>query len=198
MAGVCEGDQYFPPGLIQLKQDDSFVDAGAFTGDTLSDILRRTGGKFDSIHCFELDALNFKTLQKTAAGVPGAERIFLHHAGLWDEPMEISYSVGQNQSSIGAGTAVGHVVRLDDVIGDQRVTFLKMDIEGAELKALEGGRKTILANKPALAICVYHHFKDLWEIPLFIKSLVPEYRIYLRHHTKLEYETVCYAIPPAA
>lgn len=130
------------------------------------------------------------------SALPGAEKIFLHPEGLWNEPLDISYSVELSQSTIGAGDAQGHVARLDDLIGDARVTFLKMDIEGAELKALEGARGTILANRPKLAICVYHHFKDLWEIPLFIKSLVPEYRIFLRHHTKLEYETVCYALPP--
>jgi FkbM family methyltransferase len=197
MARVYEGNQYFPPDLIHLTKDESFVEAGAYTGDTICDFLKRTGGTFASIHCFELDAVNFKMLQQTAASLPTPERIILHPEGLWDEPLEISYSVEKSQSTIGAGAARGHVVRLDDAIGEARVTFLKMDIEGAELKALDGARKTILANKPTLAICVYHHFKDLWEIPLFIKSLVPEYRIYLRHHTKLEYETVCYALPKA-
>lgn len=196
MAEVCEGDQYFPADLIRLKPDESFVDAGAFTGDTVCDFIRRTGGSFDSMHCFELNAANFEGLQSTVSTLPGAEKIFLHPEGLWNEPLDISYSVELSQSTIGAGDAQGHVARLDDLIGDARVTFLKMDIEGAELKALEGARGTILANKPKLAICVYHHFKDLWEIPLFIKSLVPEYRIFLRHHTKLEYETVCYALPP--
>jgi FkbM family methyltransferase len=149
------------------------------------------------IHCFELDAANFQGLQSTVSSLPGADKIFLHPEGLWNEPLTISYSVEKSQSTIGAGDARGQVVRLDDAVGNTRVTFLKMDIEGAELKALEGARETILANKPKLAICVYHHFKDLWEIPLFIKSLVPEYRIFFRHHTKLEYETVCYALPPA-
>jgi FkbM family methyltransferase len=197
MRTVCERDQYFPPGVMPLSEHESFVDAGAYTGDTVSDFLRRTGGRFDAIHAFELDAVNFRGLQATAAAAPGAERIFLHPEGIYDAPAEITYSVGKSQSTIGAGTAQGRVVRLDDAIGGTRVTFLKMDIEGAEPKALEGARATILANKPKLAICTYHHIKDLWEIPLYVTSLVPEYRIYLRHHTKLEYETVCYAIPPA-
>ena len=196
MAGVCEGNQYFPPDIIRLKPDESFVDAGAFTGDTVADFLGRTGGSFGSIHCFELNAANFETLQSAVEVLPGAQKIFLHPEGLWSEPLDITYSVELSQSAIGAGEARGKVARLDDLIGNARVTFLKMDIEGAELQALEGAKKTILANKPKLAICVYHHFKDLWEIPLFIKNLVPEYRIYLRHHTKLEYETVCYALPP--
>jgi FkbM family methyltransferase len=196
MATVCEGNQYFPPDLIHLTAEESFVEAGAYTGDTVSDFLKRTGGAFDSIHCFELDAVNFKALQETVAPQPRADKIFLYPEGLWNEPKEISYSVEKSQSTIGAGEARGRVVRLDDAIGDARVTFLKMDIEGAELKALEGARNTIVTHRPKLAICVYHHIKDLWEIPLYLKSLIPEYRIFLRHHTKLEYETVCYAIPP--
>ena len=197
MSYVCEGDQYFPPDLINLGSNESFVDAGAFTGDTVSDFLNRTGNKFNSIHAFELDSSNFKALQKTASDASTSGKIFLYPDGLWNEPKEITYSVEKTQSTIGAGSQKGRVVRLDDAIGDARVTFLKMDIEGAEPQALEGSRQTILRNKPTLAICVYHHFKDLWEIPLYIKSLVPEYRIYLRHHTNLEYETVCYALPPA-
>lgn len=197
MARICEGDQYFPADLIRLQPDEAFVEAGAYIGDTVSDFLKHAGGSFGSIHCFELDATNFKALQATVSELPGAEKIFLHPVGLWNEPLDITYSVEKSQSTIGAGEAQGSVVRLDDVIGDAQVTFLKMDIEGAEPNALEGSRKTIVANKPKLAICVYHHIKDLWQIPLYMKSLVPEYRIYLRHHTKLEYETVCYALPPA-
>lgn len=196
MAQVCEGAQYFPPDLIHLKSDEVFVEAGAYTGDTLADFVKRSDGRFDSIHCFELDAKNFKALRVTASSFQSAEKIILYPVGLWNEPMEITYSVEKSQSTIGAGDAKGRVVRLDDAIDNARVTFLKMDIEGAEPKALKGACNTILAQKPKLAICVYHHLKDLWEIPLYIKSLVPEYRIYLRHHTKLEYETVCYALPP--
>ena len=197
MAHICEGDQYFPPDLIKLRDDEVFVDAGAYTGDTLMDFVARSAGNFDCVHCFELDARNFKVLEKTAASQATVGRICLHPEGLWDENLEITYSLQNSDSTIGAGEEKGRVVRLDDAIGDARVTFLKMDIEGAEMKALEGARQTIMRNKPKLAICVYHHFKDLWEIPLYIKSLVPECRMYLRHHTTLDYETVCYALPPA-
>ena len=130
MAGVCEGNQYFPPDLIRLKPDESFVDAGAFTGDTVGDFHGRTGGSFDSIHCFELNAANFLGLQSTVSSLPGAGKIFLHPEGLWNEPLDISYSVELSQSTIGAGDALGHVARLDDLIGNARVTLLKMDITG--------------------------------------------------------------------
>lgn len=69
-----------------------------------------------------------------------------------------------------------------------------MDIEGAELKALEGYQNILKAHKPKLAISIYHNFNDLWEIPLYIKKIVPEYKIYIRHHTNDFYETMCYAV----
>ena len=68
-----------------------------------------------------------------------------------------------------------------------------MDIEGAEQNALEGAKDIILRNKPKLAICLYHKPEDLWEIPLYIHSLVPEYKIYIRHHSHTNEETVMYA-----
>lgn len=76
----------------------------------------------------------------------------------------------------------------------ERVTMIKMDVEGAELESLKGARETILRNKPKLAICIYHEPKDLTEIPLYIKSLVPEYKLFVRHHSNYFGETVLYAI----
>lgn len=196
MSNVCDPDQYFPPDIIRLHPCESFVDAGAFTGDTLADFVRRTGGSFASIHGFEMDPDNFQHLQQSISETKNSGRIFLSSSGLWSSCAEVAFRRGACQSEIGPGESLARVVALDDVLNGERVTFLKMDIEGAELAALQGARKTILANKPKLAICVYHHFKDLWEIPLYLKSLVPEYRIFLRHHSRLEYETVCYAVPP--
>lgn len=68
-----------------------------------------------------------------------------------------------------------------------------MDIEGAELEALEGCRNIIAHDKPKLAICLYHKAEHLWEIPFYIHQLVPEYKFYIRHHSKDFCETVLYA-----
>jgi hypothetical protein len=85
---------------------------------------------------------------------------------------------------------------IDDVVSDDAVTLIKMDVEGAELEALRGAEKTILKNKPRLAVCVYHKPQDILTIPLYMQSLAPEYRFYLRHHDfdHRFCETVLYAV----
>ena len=82
---------------------------------------------------------------------------------------------------------------LDHLLGDKKVTFIKMDIEGAEQPALAGARGIIRTQRPRLAICTYHNLEDMLGIPLVIHELCPGYRIYLRHHTNTRYGTICYA-----
>jgi hypothetical protein len=79
-------------------------------------------------------------------------------------------------------------------MGGGGVTFIKMDIEGSELNALKGAEQTIRKYKPKLAICVYHRAKDLITIPQYIKTLVPEYKLYFRAHKYGTYDFVLYAV----
>jgi hypothetical protein len=93
----------------------------------------------------------------------------------------------------GNGDVVCEVKALDSVdIEVHGKLCIKMDIEGYELKALEGARETIMKYKPNLAICVYHKPNDIWEIPKYIKSINPEYSCILRCGTHM----VCYASIP--
>ncbi len=85
------------------------------------------------------------------------------------------------------------VMRLDDL--SPAPTFVKMDIEGAEMEALEGGRQLLLHGETAWAVALYHRQEDFWRIPLFIHECNPELRLYLRHYAEDWAETVCYAIP---
>lgn len=195
MAEVSDPDQYFPADVIELGDDESFVDAGAYNGDTLREFVERTRGKFRRIDCFELDEANFAALRECADALSVEGSIFVHNLGLWDREAEVAYETDTLQSSVGQGGEVGHVVALDAAMPGERVTFIKMDIEGAELRALRGAAEIIRAQRPRLAVCVYHHISHLWEVPGLIHELAPEHRIYLRHHTNVDYETVCYAVP---
>ncbi len=86
------------------------------------------------------------------------------------------------------------VTTIDETVKDEKITFIKMDIEGSELKALAGARDTIKRCRPRLAICVYHKSDDLMTIPQYIQNLVPDYKLYLRNYRADGTETVLYAL----
>jgi hypothetical protein len=85
-------------------------------------------------------------------------------------------------------------ITLDDLLRDCRATYIKMDVEGAELEALRGGEVVIRRDLPILAVSAYHRPDDLWRIPLLMRALSPEYELFLRPHYEFT-DLVCYAVP---
>jgi hypothetical protein len=73
--------------------------------------------------------------------------------------------------------------------------MIKMDIEGSELDALRGAELTVRKHQPLLAVCVYHRPDHLWNIPLCMKSMAPDSKIYLRSYAVDGWESVSYAVP---
>jgi FkbM family methyltransferase len=142
-------------------------------------------------------AKNYLKCQREYSSLPHAE---LFNAAVGEHAGRLRFYFDADDPASSRLTAGGNidadVVALDEALKGRRVTFIKMDIEGAELAALKGARLIISGQKPKLAICVYHKFEDIWEIPEYIWSLAPEYSLYLRHHSPLSTETVLYAAPP--
>ena len=134
-------------------------------GDTLREFVERTKGRFRRVSCFELDRANFQGLRDCAATISAGRDIDVYNVGLWDRETDVAYRSDAVQSSMGRGEEAGHVVALDAALRGERVTFIKMDIEGAELHALRGAAEIIRSQKPRLAVCVYHHISHLWEVP---------------------------------
>lgn len=83
---------------------------------------------------------------------------------------------------------------MDEVLRGVKVSFIKMDIEGAEQKALEGSENIIRTYRPKLAVSIYHRTDDFYKIPLYIHGLVPEYQFYVRYYTCFYADTVLYAV----
>lgn len=194
---VCTYDQYFCPDIIRLAEKEVFIDGGAYTGDTLEEFLKFSNSRFERAILYELSEKNFKNLKSYVEKLETEVRkkIVCRNAGISDKNEVIYYSErdeGTNEKI--KGDTEGRIIRLDDEWDNENITYIKMDVEGSEMAALRGAEKIIKAKKPKLAICLYHKPADLWEIPLYIKSLVPEYKIYIRHHTDLLNETVCYAM----
>lgn len=183
--------EYFDANLFSLGEDETYIDCGAFTGDSVEDFVAFTGGRYKKIHAFEPDAVSFKELQKNTTRFPNVE---LHNVATGDQAGSITFAGGYGVSSAVSETGNVHVpvVRLDDYLTDIP-TLVKMDIEGAELATLRGMVRILRQNRPKLAISVYHKVEDLYAIPKFIKELVPDYHLKLRQHSPGLFDTVLYA-----
>ena len=173
--------------------DEVVVDAGAYDGMTALRFLKWGGSKIKHVYSFELDPMN---VPKCEANLRGYEdKVTLIPKGTWskNETVYIRSSGGTGSGVSKKGTTPVELAAIDDIVKDEKVTFIKMDVEGAELESLKGAKNTIIKNHPRLAICAYHKLEDLYELPEYILSLVPEYKFYLRHYCSREWETVLYA-----
>lgn len=179
--------EYFSSDVFSMGPEEYFVDAGAYKGDSIDKLLKITNGKFGAIYSFELDSKIFRELEKTANKY-NREKIFLFNSGVSNKNDEVKYSYIQGQE-----TQAERITTLDQALKEKKVTFIKMDVETFELKALEGAKSIISKQKPKLSISAYHYLSDLWEVPTMIKKIVPEYKLYLRHHAPTVWDTDCYA-----
>ena len=201
---LIEGRQYFD--LKELEdvrvKDETFVDVGCYDGlSTVAffDWCKQNGHSI----CMEPDGRNIDRI-KRIFGSKGINDYELIDKGAWSKSGRLFFdNRGDSMSSFldsGYGdNVVGETVEvevaaMDDILFDKAVTFIKMDVEGSEYNALCGARRIIEKNKPKLAICVYHKPEDIWEIPEIILDMNPDYRLYLRHYSCGETETVLYAI----
>jgi FkbM family methyltransferase len=189
--------EYFQRDLFALGPDAVFVDAGAFDGDTLSQFIEFTGGRFGHVFAFEPDADNIARLKARIAALPLDQRarVTPMQAAVsdWEGSMPFSGGKGAGSQIGGAASGTCTCVRLDNAVSGP-VSFMKLDVEGFEPQAIAGARSLISRHRPVLAVCVYHVQDHLWKLPLLIHSISPEYRFYLRPHGQI-WESVCYAVP---
>lgn len=186
-------NQYFDENIIKWGQKEIFVDCGCFDFET-SKIFTEKCPDYKKIICFEPNEENREVI-KQKIDEYSKKNVEIIPFGVWDKKEELRFGGSGSSSKICLdGDTTIDVIPLDDIISDE-VTFIKMDIEGAELKALKGAENIIIRNKPRLAISVYHKPEDILEIPEYILEIMPEYKLYLRHYSNFyATETVLYAI----
>jgi len=190
---------YFPADLLQPTADEVFVDCGAFDGDTLREMLSWTDGQFAAAYAIEADAVSGKRLAAYVATLPDAWQRKVHPmacaVGAERCMLRFAMSGSSTATTVDEGVEV-ECRTLDELFAEQRVTMIKMDIEGAEYDALRGARAVIERDRPVLAVCVYHTQADIWRIPLLLRSMQTDYRYFLRAYDGDGLQTVLYAIPP--
>jgi len=189
------GEQYFP-GLFSLTTQECFVDCGSYTGDTIQSFMSQTNDCFRKVIAFEADPAVIPTLQAMVKGV--GSRAVLHKSAVGADNGVVHFAgdgIGGGSITAASGAEVA-CVRLDDALGREHVSFIKMDIEGAELQALEGAHKVIWRDRPILAVCGYHKPDHLWRVLASLNNLAPDSALFLRSHCADGLDAVCYAIPP--
>jgi FkbM family methyltransferase len=197
-----------PHRVDWLKGDVSFLDVGAFDGDTLRSLQAFFPSVLENcdITCIEPDEISFQALKLWCTEHKPDANLILAAAG--DSPSWITFSssgqlisttLDSKESNVTASRLAVQstvpVVQLDHLLDGRCITHVKMDIEGAELGALRGLVSTLTKCRPKLAISLYHKPRDMVDIPNFLFDLLPNYDWYIRCYGSHGYDTIIYGIP---
>lgn len=181
--------------VFSPNENEIVLDVGACDGMTALYFLKWGREKIKKVYAFDADPENIAKCRENLKDY--GDKITLIEKGTWDKDevlyVDPEFVGGGSSRIVDKGKIAVQLTTIDKVVGDEPVTFIKMDIEGSEMKALKGAKQTITKNRPRLAISVYHKPEDISEIPEYILSLVPEYKFILRHYSSTFAETILYA-----
>ena len=158
--------QYFDPEFVTLSDGEIFIDGGMYTGDTAEHFFKWNGDNYRHYYGFEPDV---KNCNEARENLTEKHDVTIIEKGLWSSETRLGFSGNLTSSSkldeSGSGNFVD-VTALDIYFsGKAPPTFIKMDIEGAELEALKGSERIIRDYKSKLAICAYHKPEDIYTLP---------------------------------
>lgn len=208
LVDICtEEESYFTKEVKRYFQNKDLVlvDAGAYEGELLRSITA-SGLKVKEWYCFELERNNFERLKNNVERsiLPDGMTCIVENYGLWNAKKDMSVLNLGTASKVSAllqdsgNTDEQEICKMntiDEYFKNISIDMIKMDIEGAEMQALEGGINTIKRDRPLLAISIYHYVKDYYRIMQFLMDNLDGYLYYIRQHAMIYGETILYAIP---
>lgn len=181
-------DEYFDKDFVSAEQSQYFVDAGAYTGDTLVS-LEKHFGPVKQAYLFEPElAPYYEALKRFSE----RDNVLLFNMGLDASPSRFEYNPVLSCNVLGeidgpiSSSIVSYIqgVPLDTLI-QGKVGLFKLDIEGMEEKALVGATRVIRREKPVLAVCAYHRADDYWKLIDTVTAIRPDYRVAIRHYAEI-------------
>lgn len=198
----CDGaNEYWPRDVVTPGSAEVVVDCGAYDGDTLARFAAAFG-EFAAWVAFEPDPQNFTSFQRGLGRLPASlvARVRAVAAATGASAGAASFAAVGSAASSFTNTdddvAIEvPVVALDEEDLPSPVTFVKLDVEGAEGATLLGARRLLRQDRPLLAVSCYHRQEDLWELPLLVHELLPGARLALRAHAAEAFDLVLYALP---
>ena len=164
------------------------VDLGAYDGDTVRELLSlRTKGSPLTVYALEPDPKSFAKLEAYAKEETRA-KVSPICACAWDKEETLAFDGSHNRNA-SVLSARSHVLmgrpakslavaakRLDDLVGNEPIDYIKFDVEGSEKEAIAGAKRTIEQNLPTLLVSLYHRSEDLFSLPLLLKAHFPDYK----------------------
>ncbi len=178
--------------IIKLGDNETYVDIGAYRGDTVDGFLGYTNGKYANIICAEPDT---KTYNKLLEHCSHLENFRAVNCAVTDVDGNVYFSnLHGRQSSLGGDTLTPSVT-LGTLIGQCSPTYIKIDSEGCENEILEAGANVLREHKPKLNVATYHKCEDIFTLPILINRINPDYKIHLRHHPYIPaWDTLFYCV----
>ena len=167
--------------ILDLGKNESYLDLGAYRGDTIEEFLGYTDGYYRHITALEPDRKNYKKLGKYTKNLRDTR---IWNMGIWNSDCDMYFdmSLGRGSSIQVKGSKKVPVTSIDTLYQVQKISYIKFDVEGAEKQALLGGINTLRRDKPKINLALYHRSEDIFELPLLLHEINPDYRIYIRQH----------------
>ncbi len=186
---------------IQVNEGDTVIDGGGCWGDTAL-FFSHHAGKSGRVYSFEFIPGNISIFNKNTALNPNHKNIEILENPLWSVSDKKMFFVDDGPASKvffekpDEYSGKTQTMAIDDFIQQhniEKLDFIKLDIEGAELEALKGAKNTLLKHRPKLAIALYHDVKDFFRIPQFLNELHLGYKFFIDHFTIHHEETILFA-----
>lgn len=194
---VRQDNLYFPAHEFGRRDDEVFLDIGGYTGDTVREFHHVSGGKYSKIISLEPSAENFQQLLRTIDSLQ-LDRVQPIQIGAWDERATLRFQSKEmhiDNQITSSGNRQIEVDTVDSILRDQNdpITLIKLDINGAEFKALSGAVKTIQTDRPRI-VTRLHTKEDYFRIPLLLKEIAPDIKLYLRQRSYMSMMVILYGV----
>lgn len=189
----CESEKYEAFEVLNLSENESFLDLGAYRGDTINEFLHYADN-YEQIVAVEPDKKTFKKLQTYCENLENCTTL---NNAVWNESKELFFDSNKGRGSSANDTGDKIQAVTVDALSEKygNFTYINIDVEGAEKEMLQGAKNTLQQYKPKLCMAAYHRSEDIFSLVNQINEINGNYKIYLRHHPHISFwDTNLYCI----
>ena len=199
----CETPSEEKFSLMDIGIEETYVDLGAYNGDTLIEFLNETSMQFNKLYAMEPDMKNYRKLKRRLYMI-GSALLEAYNAGAWDDDTTATFDLraGRSSRAVKEGSVLNSarcrevkMMKVDTMLRGEKASYIKIDVEGAEENALRGAKETITNCRPKLNIALYHRNEDMFKLPLLVSGMNKKYKLYMRHHPYIpDWDTNLYCV----